>query len=343
MMRDFWVGCLLAGTLAWTQAKLATPAAPPNSPPAAGQQDQDDAPEKPPASAAGVAADAPVLTVKGLCAQPTLAAEADRAKSACQTVITRAQFETLADALRTAKDAQTRRHFAKAYPQFLVMAREAEQRGLDKQPRFEARLNFARLQILSQELMGQIQEEAARVPEADIEDYYQKNSRDFESVSVQRIVIPNRTQAKPQQPAAEQRKPGEDVMTKEAELLRTRAAAGEDFSKLQKQAYDAAGVSGNNSPNPDMGKMRRRGLPPAHASVFDLNPGQVSQVISDATGHYIYKLDWKGIEPLDAVRNEISNALRGQRQRKMVQDLQQPFTTEVNQEYFGADSSRESD
>jgi hypothetical protein len=239
MMRDFWVGCLLVGTLAWTQAKLAPPA---------DAQHQDDTQK--PSSAPVVPADAPVLTIKGLCAS----AETDRPKSPCQTVITRAQFEMLADALHT--DPQTRRHFAKAYPQFLVMAHQAEQRGLDKQPRFQAKLNFARLQILSQELMVQIQEEAAKVPQGEIEDYYQKNTSEFESVSVERIVIPNRAN----QQSAEQEKASEDVMTKEAELLRTRAAAGEDFSKLQKQAYDAAGVSGNNPPNPNLGKMRRRGL-----------------------------------------------------------------------------------
>jgi hypothetical protein len=152
MMRDFWVGCLLVGTLAWTQAKLAPPA---------DAQHQDDTQK--PSSAPVVAADAPVLTIKGLCAS----AETDRPKSPCQTVITRAQFEMLADALHT--DPQTRRHFAKAYPQFLVMAHQAEQRGLDKQPRFQAKLNFARLQILSQELMVQIQEEAAKVPQGEID------------------------------------------------------------------------------------------------------------------------------------------------------------------------------
>ena len=321
MMRDFCVACLLLGTLAWTQAKLTPPAA---------AQHQDDT-QKPP-SAPAVGADAPVLTIKGLCAS----AETDRAKSPCQTVITRAQFELLTDALHT--DAQTRRHFAKSYPQFLVMAHQAEQRGLDKQPRFQAKLNFARLQILSQELMSQIQEEAGKVPEADIADYYRNNPGQFESLSVERIVIPNRVN----QQNAELGQ-AEDAMAKEAELLRARAAAGEDFTKLQKQAYDAAGVSGNNQPNPSMGKMRRRGLPPAHASVYDLKPGEISQVISDPTGHYIYKLDSKGMESLDAVKNEISNTLRAQRVRKMIQSLQQPFTTEVNEAYFGAEPSAQPD
>lgn len=336
-MRAFWVSFLLIGTTLWAQ-ETRTPPAAANGSPALRQHGDDTLKSH---SAAGVAADDPVLTIKGLCPRREPAAEADRAKSACQTVVTRAQFDELIDALRIGEDAETKQHLAKAYPQFLVMAHEAEQRSLDKKPRFEERLAFARLQILSQELMGQIEEEAARVPAMDVEDYYQKNIVEFESATVERIVIPSRTLLNQQ--SADQGKAAEDVMTKEAELLRIQAVAGEDFTKLQKQAYDAAGVSGNNPPNPNMGKLRRKGLPPAHVAVFDLKPGQVSQVISDATGHYIYKLDWKGVEPVDAVRHEISNILRGERLRKMVQSLEEPFRTEVNEAYFGADAGSESD
>jgi hypothetical protein len=57
-----------------------------------------------------------------------------------------------------------------------------------------------------------------------------------------------------------------------------------------------------------------------------LKLNEVSPVLSDPTGHYIYKLDWKGTESLDAVKNEISNNLRGQRARKMMKSLEQdPF------------------
>jgi len=343
--RDFRVGCLLIGVslglslgpMARAQTRPTPSAAAPNRPPDSNQHDGDT--RKAPA-ATSVVADSPVLTIRGLCAHLT---QTDQPQSACQTIVTRAQFENLIDALHAGTDAQTKRHLAKAYPEFLIMAREAEQRGLDKQPRFEERLDFARLQILSQELVGQIEQEAAHVPEGDIEDYYKKNTADFESAVLERIVIPNRTQVKPQSnTAAAPGTAAEDSMTKEAELLRIQAAAGKDFADLQVQAYKAAGISGDNPAKPKLDKMRRRGLPPEHATVFDLKPGQVSPVISDATGLYIYKLDWKGTELLDAVRSEISNTLRAQRVRKMIQSLQQPYTTDINEGYFGADTSAES-
>lgn len=336
MLRACWIACLLMGNMAWTQTKPASSADTPNSPSTAGPPDSDT--QKPPSTTA-ISGNVPVLTINGLCAQLTPAAGEAPAKSVCQTVVTRAQFESLIDALQAGQDAQDKRRFAKAYPQFVVMAHEAEKRGLDKQPRFGEKLEFARIQMLSQELMAQIRAEAAQVPERDIQDYYRQNASEFEVANLERVVIPGRTQVKSpsKQLGVEQGQAAEDVMTKEAVLLRLHAAAGADFATLQKQAYAAAGIGGNNPPNPKMDKMRRRSLPPAHASAFDLKPGQVSPVISDATGHYIYKLDWKGIEPLDAVKQEISNTLRAQRVRKMVQSLEQPFTTEVNEAYFGAE------
>jgi len=223
------------------------------------------------------------------------------------------------------------------------MAQEAEKRGLDKQPSFADRMRFARLQILSQELVRQIQEEAARVPEKDIADYYQRNSSNFQQAVVERIVIPNRRELKADAEGPGEAKDSEDAMTKEAEALRVRAAAGEDFAKLQKEAYEFAGVSGNTEPNPNMGKLRRRGLPVAHASVFDLKPGEVSPLISDATGHYIYKIDSKEVQPLSAVKPEINNILRRERMQETLKSIQQRVTTDVNNSYFREEEKDDDD
>jgi hypothetical protein len=77
----------------------------------------DDAQKLP--GATDIAADAPVLTVKGLCA-PVTTTGAERTQSVCQTVVTRAQLEKLFDALRPGMDVESKRHLDKAYPQFLV-------------------------------------------------------------------------------------------------------------------------------------------------------------------------------------------------------------------------------
>ena len=83
-----------------------------------------------------------------------------------------------------------------------------------------------------------------------------------------------------------------------------------------------------------MEKVRRTTLPPAHAAAFDLKPNQVSEVLSDASGHYIYKLVSKQTLPLDTVKQEIRNTLSAQRYRDSMQSYQ-TGNADLNDAYFG--------
>ena len=130
---------------------------------------------------------------------------------------------------------------------------------------------------------------------SEIEEYYKKNPEAYEQFSLDRLFIPrnkqpaaeNKDEAKePEKMTEEQQKAkeaadkakqekGEQELTKLADSLRQRAAAGEDFAKLQKEAFEAAGRKVEN-PTVNLPKVRRTGLPPAHAAVFDLKVGEVS-------------------------------------------------------------------
>ena len=111
--------------------------------------------------------------------------------------------------------------------------------------------------------------------------------------------------------------------------------------KLQQDAYDAAGVKSPPRPT-QLTNARRASLPAAHLSVFNLKSGEVSAVISDATGHYIYKLDSKEMEPLGEASEEIHAILQKQREKELMKDLQASTTTELNPSYFQAVAKRPS-
>src|SRR5580700_228557 len=100
-MRGFWLVGVLIAAFAWTQIHSAAPAAPTISS-ASGEQDKNGHEAAP---ADDVAPDAPVITIKGLCAAPPANPVAPAA--ACETVITRAQFDELADVLHMAKGSET--------------------------------------------------------------------------------------------------------------------------------------------------------------------------------------------------------------------------------------------
>jgi parvulin-like peptidyl-prolyl isomerase len=338
-MRNLWILCLLLGAVAWGQVKPAKSPSP--AAPASADADDDDEAEKPQSiPASKVAPSAAVLTIQGLCSKAPAKTQAGSAKHECRTVVTRAQFEKLLRDIQVAGSPQIKRQLASSYPKLLVMAHEAEARGLDKGERFEEKLRFARLQILSQELVREFQEEASKVSEKDIADYYRANSAAFEQASLERIFVPLRKRVDlPQEKAGEQtagqmQMEAEEAMKKEAEIVRTRAAAGGDFADLQKAAYDAAGMK-SDIPAPKLGKRLRTSVPPGHVSVFDLKPGDISSVFSDGSGYYIYKLDAKETQPLDEVEDQIRATLQNQRLRKKIESVDQSFSTEVNPSYFG--------
>jgi hypothetical protein len=357
-MHKSWLLCVFLGALAWGQAQPGTPAA--QAPGAA----------KPPAPAAEVAESAVVLTIKGVCpatARTVAASKTGASKTTtgaakkpadCKTEITRAQFEKLTTALQPGANPltpQQRRQLASQLPQLMALSEAAKAKGLDKTAQFTETMKFVKMRVLTSELQRTVQEEADKVPPQEITEYYKNNPEAYEQFSLDRLFIPRFKQpeaekkeegkepeklTEEQQKAKEaadqaKREQGEQEMNKLADSLRAEAAAGEDFAKLQKEAFEAAGTKVAN-PTVNLPKIRRTGLPPAHASAFDLKVGEVSAVISDNGGHYVYKVVSKEILPLDPqIENEIHNRLKTERLKEMMDKYTNSFQAVQNEAYFG--------
>src|SRR5580693_633889 len=336
-MTRYALVCLMLAAMAWGQAASSTPtsAAGQSSAPAGGAMNPAQSSD---AEASKVAPDAPVVTINGVCEN----ASADKAADPnCKTVITRAQFETILDAVQPNMPPRVRRQFAMRYASALALAQKAEQLGLDKGPKYDERLKLARIQILAQAFNQSVQEKAGQISDQDVEDYYKNHTADFEEVDLQRIFIPRSQQAPATKvklsDAAEQKrqKDSEEIMKKEADKLHTRAVAGEDFTKLQEEAYTLAGIK-TKAPSTKMGKERRNNLPPTQAAVMDLKTGEISAVFSDQSGYFIYKVGVKDVEPLDdKLKEEIRGSLRTQRVQEQMQAVQKSATPTLDESYFG--------
>lgn len=380
MMRKSCLLCVLLGSLAWGQAAPSTPAP---SQPAQAPAEQEAKPQAPapapptptaPATpedkSGSVPANAPVLTIDGVCPpQPKAATAAKTAAGAktpatksstagCKTVITKAQFEKLANSLAPNVTPQLKKQLAGLLPRLMAMSQDAQKEGLDKTPEFAERVKFVKMQVLSQALQQEIQKKAADVPEAELQKYYKEHPETFEQYNLDRIFVPRTKQVEPEAKADEDKdkdkdeklteeqqkakeaadkaktEEGEQAMTKLAEDLRARAAKGEDFAKLQKEAFEAGGMK-IESPTVNLPSVRRTGLPPGHAAVFDLKQGEISQVISDSGGHYIYKVNSKTELPFDQAKNEIHSKLQNDRMRDMMEKVNKSFNVTPNEDYFG--------
>jgi PPIC-type PPIASE domain len=252
------------------------------------------------AQAGAVGPDDPVITLNGFC--PGGAPAARNSSDSCKTIITRAQLESLTETLQPGMSPELRGKVATAYPRLLRMAAAAEQRGLDKTPAFAQELQYARLQLLSQDLSRVLRQEDDQVSAADIKDYYQKNRASFDQATVARIFVPASSKATP----------------------------ATDMPRV-------AGVPGT-SPKTTLEDLRRSSLPPSHEAVFDLAPGQVSEVISDpGGGHFIYKMIHRQTLPLEEATPEIRKLLADERYKEALQGFSAGTT--LNDAYFASDAA----
>ncbi len=289
-----------------------------------------------------------VITIKGFCADSSLQGDA------CKTVITKAQFEKIIDNIQPNMAPAMRRQFATRYSQVLTMSTEAEKRGLEKSPHFDEALRLARMQILSQELTKALQADSNNISDQEINDYYKQNAANYEEATFIKIFVPHTKRVQPPATPAkaakgasddaaakpktkelspeEQQKQGEEAMKKEAVALHARLQKGEDPDKLEKAAFTAAGLPGNPPPT-KMEHVRKNGLPASQQSVMSLKPDEISEVIYDPSGNYIYKMVSKTTLTVDSVKAEIKNQLASQHYRESMQHFQ--GNTDFNDAYFG--------
>lgn len=327
-----WIGLLLA-TAAWGQAaKPATRPAPPKAATASAASNTAAATTLAPATA--------VITIAGLCDKPV----AGKSKAAdCKTVVTRAEFEQLVAAVAPTISPAARKQLATQYGTALVMVHKAHEMGLDQGPKFQELMRVARIGVLTKELSQSLQEQAAKISDNEVETYYHNNEAAYEEAELQRVFIPRSKQSaeskdKPADDAAakdaakKEQQESEDAMKKLAEALRERAAAGEDFAKLQDEGIAASGFKGK--PPTKLGKVRRTSLPPDQGDIFKLKTGETSQLISTPNGYLVYKVGEKDTLPLDHVREEIFTTLQSQRMQDATQAIEQSATPQLNPKYF---------
>jgi hypothetical protein len=281
-----------------------------------------------------VAPDAPVITIQGLCERPP---NSNATPVDCNTVISRADFEKLINAVQPNMPAASRKPFATRYVTILLLSEKAHEMGLDKTPEFDEQMYIARLQLLARQAAEKMQRDAANVPESEISDYYQQHASDYKSISFERIFIPKQkveTAGKTNELHPGKADEASEAQLKdEADKLRARAATGEDPTKLQQEANDFAGNK-TKVTNVKVENMRKTSIPPTDASIFDLKAGEVSQVFSDPTGYRIYKVTEVKDLPLASVHDEILHAIQGQNMKNAFDSLQNSAKTTFDNSYF---------
>ncbi|HEV3317213.1 MAG TPA: peptidylprolyl isomerase [Candidatus Angelobacter sp.] len=274
-----------------------------------------------------------VITIQGLCSAPARqAASAAAATPSCTTVITKAQFEDLLNTINPTHQPipqAQRQQLAQRYVDLLIFADAARKAGTENKPQFQQALRIQRLAILQQIFLQDLEEKYKTPDQQEVETYYKDNLSKFDEVKLHRILIPK---ANPSGQANKEEY--EKKAPQVANDIRERAAKGEDVDKLQKDAYEALGIT-NPPPSTDLGKRKRGMFPPQEdQDIFALKSGEVTKVEPGNSGFVIYKVDVRETIPLEQVKDEISRNLSQQKLKSKVDSIKASVHPDFNKEYF---------
>lgn len=277
---------------------------------------------------------AAVVTLEGVCDR----SQKNASVKDCKTVVTRAQMDALINVLQPDASPMARRQFAINYARLIAASDIAEQRHLDINPavvkELQVQLKLARMQVLSESLLQAIQRQTEDIPQSEIEKYYTEHQAYFDQAGLQRIYVPKSA-------ATETGQPLDSAAVKaRADELRARAAAGEEFDKLQQEAYKSLAIKATPPPT-KLGLMPRSKLSPDEAKVFDLEPGDVTQVLESQDALIILKLESKQIVSIESARPEIEALLLHDRMQNGLRDATKSVKADFNLKYFESQTAPE--
>jgi hypothetical protein len=330
-MRFFVTAAVLAGS--WCVIAQTTDVPPPVQKPLVMPQAPNHRPgirrTAPPGRAPGSAKTAtvppstPVVTLKGVCKDL-------QAKTPCETVITREELDRFANASPDVSKAARGRE-AVQYARALAFSALAEQQGLAKDPavakELDAQIKLVRMRILANAFLQNLQPKATSVAESDIQKYYQEHQDQYERFQVLRLAVPVEV------PTESGRHLDLAAAKSEMEELRRRAVAGEDFNRLQQDAYTHLHIQAT-PPPVDVMTLRRGSVQGDEAKAFDLSPGEISAVLDSPAAFVVMKLESKGAMPIESVHQEIEAALRRDGLQNEVSKRTKSISAQFNLQYF---------
>ncbi|HEV8412779.1 MAG TPA: peptidylprolyl isomerase [Bryobacteraceae bacterium] len=228
---------------------------------------------------------------------------------------------------------------------FLHLAEEGDKLKLLEKSPYKEQYEGLKLQL---ERNARINEENNTFPVSPemIDKYYQEHSAQYEQAKIKVIYIAYAGQETPKSTdpasvAAAARAAVAVGLSKRSEAdARTLAAdivkqlrGGADFVKLVAQySEDAASKAAGG----DFGLVKAVGEYPAElkTAVFALKPGEISEPIRQPTAYYIVRLEEKGSQPVDEVREKIIQTIRNDHMNQWMKDMNASYQAVIKDPEF---------
>jgi peptidyl-prolyl cis-trans isomerase SurA len=189
------------------------------------------------------------------------------------------------------------------------MEKEVEKQGLG----WEDLKTQIRNNLLTQEVIRREVGSHINIPSDEVKKYYDDHQKDFvrpEQVVLAEIFL-----------STEGKSPEEmSSVEKKAEDLRNRVVKGEDFNEIAKHFSEGSTAKdGGNLGTFEHGQLSKQ----LEDIVFQMNKGQMTDVIQTKTGFEVLKVEAHfeaGLQPQDKVENEIMNRIYGQKMQPTMRE-----------------------
>ncbi|QWV93522.1 peptidylprolyl isomerase [Geomonas oryzisoli] len=186
-----------------------------------------------------------------------------------------------------------------------LILQQAAKDGIDKSPEVAAKLEDLKKRVIVEAFLKKKIEETAKVSDAEMQDYYNKNKDKFKSdaqVRASHILVKSEAQAKE---------------------IEKQLKAGASFEELaKKNSIDGAAPKGG-----DLGWFSKGSMiPDFEKVVFGLKDGETSGIVKTQFGYHIIKKTGSrpaGVRTLDEVKDEIKAALAPAKQQEVFKTLKE--------------------
>lgn len=208
----------------------------------------------------------------------------------------------------------------------LMLAKEAEAKGLDKTPEVQRDLEMNRIQILSTAEYNLLQEKA-KPSMQEVSAYYDSHLDDFDEVTIRRVFI-----YKQNEHTNGHGIPAADAQAR-ADQIRKVLASGGDAKALIKDTKDALDV--------DPLTFRRDDLPEIMKNAFSMKVGEWSQVADTPDALILFEVVSKGRLTLAHATKEIEKKVQAQKLREEMDALKKQTGVWLDDQYFAGPVSAE--
>jgi len=205
----------------------------------------------------------------------------------------------------------------------LHLAEEADKAKLLEKSPYKEQYEALRLQLMSNARVNEENNSFPVTPEA-IDAYYKQHSGEYEQAKIKAIYIPYAGQVAPMSTDKAALEAAARAALESAHAKRSEAEAralADDIVKQLRGGADFAKLAEQYSEDPtskaaggDFGVIKAVGdFPPELKSVvFALKPGEIGEPLRQPTAFYIFRVEEKGTQPVDEVREAIIHTLRNE-------------------------------